>query len=274
VRPRLVEMLGRAVGAPPSALVDVAVAAELIHSGSLLHDDVIDEGRVRRGRPTANARWGNTAAVLAGDLCLTRAFVQLHPHPRILMTEAVDTIAAMARAAMLEAEARGRLDLGDEPWRDMVEGKTGALFAWCGRSAARLADDADAVDRFTRFGMHLGVAFQLADDCRDLVGGSKKDRFSDIRNREPSYPILRAVAEAESLHRRVERAWAQEQVHPEVAAALGEAILKTDVVEHTIGCIRAEVDEAIDALGDHASAPGCSEAVWWARGLVRRARGE
>src|SRR5688500_11603790 len=71
VRPRLVAHFGEALGVPPAGLVDVAVAAELIHAGSLLHDDVVDHARLRRGRPTANAEWGNLVAVLSGDLCLT-----------------------------------------------------------------------------------------------------------------------------------------------------------------------------------------------------------
>src|SRR5947207_11516936 len=71
VRPRLCAFFGEAVGAPEEGLIDLAVAAELIHAGSLLHDDVVDEGTLRRGVPTANAAWGNLVAVLSGDLCLT-----------------------------------------------------------------------------------------------------------------------------------------------------------------------------------------------------------
>src|SRR5512144_1649282 len=76
-RPMLVRLFGDAVGAPDEHLVDVAVAAELIHSASLLHDDVVDAGMFRRGRPTANARWGNVVAVMSGDLLLSGALLRL-----------------------------------------------------------------------------------------------------------------------------------------------------------------------------------------------------
>jgi octaprenyl-diphosphate synthase len=273
VRPRLVQLLGQAVGAEQAALVDVAVAGELIHSGSLLHDDVIDGGVVRRDRPTANARWGNIAAVLAGDLCLTLAFVQIREHPMVLTTEAVDTIEQMTRAAMDEAESRGRLELSLQGWRRMVEGKTGALFAWCGRCAARVAEAPDAIARFTDFGLHLGVAFQMTDDLLDLVGGSKKDRFSDIRNREPSYPLLMAATESGQLRRRLEAAWAGEAVTAAQAQELGEAVVAGSAFGHTIDRIRSEVEAALKALGPYAATPSCGELAWWARGLARRASG-
>ena len=149
-RPRLVWLFAHCLEQPPpiTALTDVAVAAELIHSASLLHDDVVDHGSLRRGLPTANARWGNTVAVLAGDLLLTTALAQLQRHPRSLTRKANETIGAMTRAAIAEVEARGRLDLSAAHWRRIAVGKTGALFSWCASAVASLgADRTDALRR-------------------------------------------------------------------------------------------------------------------------------
>lgn len=273
VRPRLTFYFGQACGAPFEGLVDVGVAGELIHAGSLLHDDVIDEGTRRRGRPTVNARWGNTVAILAGDLMLTLAFVQVRGWPPEITDEAVDTIAGMTRAAMAEVEVRGRLDLPVDAWRGIVEGKTGALFAWCGRSAARLAGAADAVLRFGACGRHLGVAFQLADDVLDLAGQrSGKDLFADLRNREPSYPILRAASTSPALAGEIAKLWGKARMSDRGVAAIAAAIVDTGALEATAAKVEVEVEAAIEALGGYAEAPGGRDIAYWARLLAAQAR--
>ena len=248
IRPRLTFLLGEAAGAPPAALEDVAAAGELIHGASLLHDDVVDEASVRRRRPTANARWGNAVAVLAGDWLLSTAFALLRPHPRPVTTGAIEVVGAMSNAAALELEARGRLDLPLAQWRSIAEGKTGALFAWCGRSAALLAAREDLAPGYEEFGRRLGVAFQLADDLKDLAGGEGKDRFADLKNKNPSVPILWAAQRSDALRLRLSALWSQE--HPAAAevAAAGEALLAQGAAEETAAQLLTEVDAALGAL--------------------------
>lgn len=257
VRPRLVLLFGHAVEAPPAGMVDVGVASELIHAGSLLHDDVVDQGTTRRGRPTVNAHWGNMVAVLSGDLVLTLAFLQIRGWPREITAEAVETIAEMSRAAMAEVQVRGRLDLPLERWRRIVEGKTGALFSWCGRGAARLAGDDDALERFTRCGRHLGVAFQLGDDLLDLASGAMgKDRFSDIKNREPTYPILAVTERSPGLKRDLGRLWRREVLTPEEVARAGAAIVDAGAVDLAAGYLADEIAQAVASLGPYGERPG------------------
>lgn len=248
IRPRLTFLLGEAAGAPRGALEDVAAAGELIHGASLLHDDVVDEASVRRRRPTANARWGNAVAVLAGDWLLSNAFAVLRAHPRPLTTGAIEVVGAMSNAAALELEVRGRLDLPLSQWRAIAEGKTGALFAWCGRSAAQLAGREDLACAFGDFGQRLGVAFQLADDLKDLAGGEGKDRFADLKNRNPSVPILWAARRSDALRVRLEALWASEHPAEDVVAACGEALVEQGAAEETAAQLLAEVDAALGAL--------------------------
>lgn len=272
-RPRLTYLFGRAIGAPADGLVDVAVAGELIHAGSLLHDDVVDGAASRRGRPTANAIWGTTPAVLSGDLVLTLAFVQLKERRRIITSEAVDTIATMTRGVMAEVLARGRVELPLGQWRAIVDGKTGSLFAWCARSAARLVSEDEAAEGFGACAGHLGIAFQLADDLLDLQRlGTGKDAFSDILNREPTFPILVAAERSREVRREVARLWNAPRVTPEEAEALGRQILATGAGAETVEHVRSEIASALAALGDYAERPGGREIVMWSRELESRAQ--
>jgi geranylgeranyl pyrophosphate synthase len=272
-RPRLTYLFGRAIGAPADGLVDVAVAGELIHAGSLLHDDVVDGAATRRGRATANAIWGTTPAVLSGDLVLTLAFVQLKERRRIITSEAVDTIATMTRGVMAEVLARGRVELPLDQWRAIVDGKTGSLFAWCARSAARLVSEDEAAEGFGACAGHLGIAFQLADDLLDLQHlGTGKDAFSDILNREPTFPILVAAERSREVRREVARLWNSPRVTPEEAEALGRQILATGAGAETVEHVRGEIASALAALGEYAEQPGGREIVMWSRELESRAQ--
>lgn len=275
-RPRLVHHFGQIVGATdPDSLFPIALAAEFIHGASLLHDDVVDAGTMRRGRPTANARWNNSVAVLGGDVMLCLAIAALGGLPRQVTREAVELVATMSRAAILEVETRGDIDLSLDQWRAIAAGKTGSLFGWCGRAPAYLVEDAEAAARFERCGERLGVAFQLADDLRDLADDdSGKDRFSDIRNRNPSYPVLWAVAQHEPLREDLRALWASEHISREDALAMGLRVLETGAAETTRGAILEHVGQAFDALGAYRERSGGPAVISWAESLSRSYLGE
>lgn len=268
IRPRLTGLLGAAAGAPNEALCDAAASGELIHGASLLHDDVVDDATVRRRRPTANARFGNAVAVLAGDWLLSSAFALLLPHPRAITTEAIEVVGEMSRAAAEELEVRGRVDLGLGDWRALAEGKTGALFAWCGRAAARLAGREDLIGPFGCFGRRLGVAFQLADDLKDLFGGDGKDRFADLRNRNPSMPLLWAAATSVEARTRLAAAWAREVPDPAEVEDLGEWILQVGAAEANAAWLEEEVTAALACLAPLGDGPWLEEIIGLAAGFT------
>jgi len=270
-RPRLVRLFGRAVEAPTAALMDLSVAAELIHSASLLHDDVVDSGTERRGQPAANIVWGNIAAVLSGDLLLSRAIQQLGAHPQPVTATAVSCVADMSKAALLEVRARGRIDISIQHWKNIAMGKTGALFGWCGRGAALLVEDEDAAQRFDQCGQHFGVAFQMADDLKDLTAvGANKTRYADIRNHNPSYPLLWAAHQSTAIQQHIEQAWSNGAVKESKAAAIGAAVLESGAIEQTWTQIRHHLEKAFTALGPYANRPGTTELAQWAAGLWKR----
>ena len=266
-RPLLVRLFGGTVGVAPERLVDVAVAAEMIHSASLLHDDVVDAGAFRRARPTVNARWGNIVAVMSGDLILSTSLLQLSRLDARLGQSSLAVVAEMTRAAIAEVEARGNLGLSLERLRYIAEGKTGSLFGWCGSAAATLAGMPEAAERFDRFGRRLGVAFQIADDIRDVLGTDPgKPRYADVLSGTPSLPILLAVQDG-ALRAQLADVWASPSVNPERARALGDAIEATDAVERAMARMNQEIEAALDALGPYGHQGMGTELVGWARKL-------
>lgn len=245
-RPLLVERLGALFDLPSAPLEAVAVAAELIHAASLLHDDVVDDGTLRRGRPTANAVWGNSVAVLAGDWLLTRAFQQLESLPVGLTRSAIDMVGEMSASALIEVGARGAV-LPMDRWRSMAEGKTGALFAWCGTAVAALADRPDAAPLLDRFGRRLGLAFQLADDLRDFLDArSGKALYADIRNGNPSAVVALAATLEPSVKSGLESAWSDASPIDENRWA--RVLVETGAVTGAIEMLRGETEGALEAV--------------------------
>lgn len=210
VRPLVVQVVGTSLGAAPERLVDLAAATELIHTASLFHDDVVDEGETRRGIPTANAAYGNGAAVLAGDWTLSRAFGALQGYPHALTVYAVELVAEMSIGALAEVESRGRWNLTPEDWHWLADRKCGLLFGFAARAAALVAGRADLAPALHEAFTALGVAFQKADDLKDVLdAGSGKDRFADLANQNPSWAIACAVQASPAFGRALAAAWAE-----------------------------------------------------------------
>jgi octaprenyl-diphosphate synthase len=267
--------LGRLVGMDGAAgLLDLAVATELIHSASLLHDDVVDAGALRRGRPTVNALWGNTTAVLAGDLLLSRAITQLAGRPPGLTQRAILVVAEMTRASVLEVRSRGRAYVDLDAWRLVAAGKTGALFGLCGFGAGVLAGEPALAGELEAAARHLGVAFQIADDLHDLFGGVGKDALADVRQRTPSYALVLAASRSESVRATLTAAWAAEAVTDQMAKEVFRAVAATDAVERCLSDIRVEVTAARVRLGRRAEEPHGAELLRWGERLADHMTGQ
>lgn len=269
-RPMLVKIFGDTLSVNDQALVEPAVSAELIHAASLLHDDVVDSGMFRRGKPTVNARWGNTVAVMSGDLLLSGALLSLSKVDARLTASALATVAEMTRAAIAEVQARGNLDLSLQQLRSIGEGKTGSLFGWCGLAAATVANNEDAARRFDAFGRRIGIAFQMADDIRDVTGTDEgKPQYADLQSRTPNLPVILAVARDERLKRRLSEAWGWTNLSQDKVRELGTAVLVSGAVEEAMAMMNAEIDAAVDALGAYAAHESGANLVMWARTLAR-----
>jgi octaprenyl-diphosphate synthase len=269
-RPTLMKIFGETLGAPDARLVVPAAAAEMMHAASLLHDDVVDNGMYRRGKPTVNARWGNTVAVLSGDLLLSIATLSLSRVDPIITQHAIRVVGEMTRAAINEVQARGNLDLPLSDHRAIGVGKTGSLFGFCGVAAALAADDQEAAGRFDEFGRRLGVAFQMADDIRDITGTDEgKPQYADLQSRSPNLAVLLAVKGDPKLRKRIADAWSWSALTQDKVKELGTAVLVSGALDDAIVVMNQEIDGAVEALGDHARSEKGETLVTWARALAQ-----
>ena len=247
-RPQLVHLLGQIYDLSEEQLLRIAAAGELIHAASLLHDDVIDSGTERRGKPTANVTWGNSVAVLAGDWLLTRAILEVAPLGLLVMNDAIETVATMTCAAVREVEARGRTDVTYPLWRDIAQGKAGELFAWCAGSVATLGRDAAGTQILRQLGRQLGIAFQMADDLKDILDANGgKDRFADLKNRNPSFALVVAMDRAPALRSRIAKVWETSE-SPADLPGLGRAVAESGGLEAASALLRDEIRSSLTLL--------------------------
>jgi octaprenyl-diphosphate synthase len=235
LRPILVFLTAQALGVDPKAsrVVDLAAAIELIHTATLLHDDVVDESDLRRGRPTANAEFGNAASVLVGDFLYSRAFQVMVStgDMRVLeiMAEATNRI---AEGEVMQLMALGNLDLTEAQYMDVIEAKTAKLFEAAGAlgAIATNAADAQTIQTMAEFSRRLGVAFQIADDVLDYRGDAEslgKSLGDDLAEGKLTLPIIialdRGTADTKAMLRQIIAENRVEHHHerlPEVLAAL------------------------------------------------------
>ncbi len=198
LRPMCVALAAKVgTGFGPAAR-QLAVAVELVHTATLLHDDVVDVGGSRRGQPTARTIYGNAASVFAGDWLLVDALRRIRAAGSpVLLDEMLAIIEEMILAESLQLERRGQVhgDLAD--YFRVAEGKTAALFRWAMRAGGRAgAVDDHALAALTRYGDLLGVGFQIVDDCLDYAGDATvtgKGLYADLREGKLTYPLLLAL---------------------------------------------------------------------------------
>lgn len=195
LRPALVGLSANATGRITDAHVAVAVIIEMIHLATLVHDDVMDEAEIRRGRLTLAANWGNETAVLFGD-CLFAQALKLaasFPTPEICRAVALAT-KNVCSGEILQNQQRGKFHLPQTEYFKVLEMKTGELFALACELGAFL-NGATAARRsaLRRFGLALGTAYQVYDDCLDLFGSEQtagKSLGTDLRKGKPTLPVL------------------------------------------------------------------------------------
>lgn len=201
IRPALVLLSAQAVGGSPQAALPAAVAVELVHNFSLLHDDVMDGDLTRRHRPTAWSVFGVSAAILAGDALLTLAFDVLGADDRPSAQQGARVLGAavldLVEGQSTDTAFESRDDVGLAECVSMAEGKTGALLGGaCALGALSGGGDAEQVDCLRGFGHRLGLAFQLVDDLLGIWGDpavTGKPVYSDLRNRKKSLPVVAAL---------------------------------------------------------------------------------
>ena len=198
LRPMLVLAAARLLGYGGVHHVDLAVAVEFIHTATLLHDDVVDDSKQRRGRPTANLLWDNMSSVLVGDFLFARSF-QLMVETGNLRVLGIlaDSSATISEGEVLQLAAARDLLTTEDTYLRVIRGKTAALFAAACQAGAVVAGASPDEEAALRdYGDALGIAFQIVDDLLDIEGTEAigKNRGDDLREGKLTLPVIRAIA--------------------------------------------------------------------------------
>ncbi len=260
LRPMLTLASARLCGYDGAYHIHLATTVEFIHTATLLHDDVVDESRQRRGRPTANLMWDNKSSVLVGDYLFARSFQLMVEAGSLRVLDILaDTAATIAEGEVLQLTAAQNLATDEAVYLKVVRGKTAALFAAACEVGGVIAGRPEAeVAALRTYGDALGISFQIADDLLDLRGDTAdtgKNVGDDFRERKLTLPIIRAVACADADERAfwrrtiergeqddgdLERALALLDRHGALASTEAEARAWSDVAKR-----------ALDALPQH-----------------------
>ena len=198
VRPLLLLLVARALGCDSNQRHELAAVVEFIHTSTLLHDDVVDESSLRRGRQTANAMFGNAASVLVGDFLYSRSFQMMVSTGRYKVMEVLaDATNIIAEGEVLQLMNMHDPDISVDDYMRVIEYKTGKLFEASARLGAVVADaPAHIEDACAAFGRAVGSAFQLIDDLLDYEGSTAelgKNIGDDLREGKPTLPLLLAM---------------------------------------------------------------------------------
>lgn len=207
LRPALLLLTNRLFGPSNDCARHLAGVVEMIHTATLVHDDVIDTASTRRGRPSTNVIWGNHSSVLAGDWLYMQAFqIALRERNFHILDILISLTQMMVEGELLQLERLKRIDISEADYMELVDRKTASLFSACaslGAAAAGAGDTAEA--RLTDFAWNLGMAFQVVDDILDFTSNEAalgKPAGSDLREGKVTLPVIYALESASTEERR------------------------------------------------------------------------
>jgi len=260
LRPALVILAARSLGYDADDMFDLAAAMELIHVGSLVHDDVIDDAGLRRNRETLNAKFGNKVAVLVGDYMHSRVLsilVACRCTDRVLKTVANAT-QAMCEGEVIGAYKSGDFDLDLDDYYRIIDLKTSGLIAACCDVGSELGSATPAqFEALHRYGSIVGTAFQIVDDVLDVVGQPSKfgkPTRNDIREGKITLPIMRVRDRCEPSEReRLKRLYMQETRDADEIAWISDLVLRYGGAEDAFSTARemsSGAHRALDVLPD------------------------
>jgi len=252
IRPRLVLLFSEALGFDGPERFELAAIVEFIHTATLLHDDVVDESALRRGRATANAMFGNAASVLVGDFLYSRAFQMMVAVNRMRVLDVLaDATNVIAEGEVLQLMHMHDADLAVDDYLRVIRFKTAKLFEASARLGAVLGGAGPELEESCAdFGRSLGTAFQLIDDLLDYEGNSNelgKNIGDDLREGKPTLPLLVAMQRAAEPERALIR-HAIEHGEVNKLPQMIELVRRTGALDATREAAQREADQARAAL--------------------------
>lgn len=245
IRPLLVLLTSQALGRCGNESVKLAAIIEFLHTATLLHDDVVDTSDMRRGNPTANAKWGNAPSVLVGDFLYSRSFQMLVELANLKVMDILSyTTCVIAEGEVMQLTNVRNPNTTEEQYMLVIQGKTAQLFEASTHGAAALLNaDHDIQEAMRQYGQALGQAFQLIDDVLDYEGDSAelgKNVGDDLAEGKPTLPLIHAMANADEEGRKLIRQAIRKGGLEDMSAVL-------DVV-HACGSMEYTRQKALDCV--------------------------
>ena len=265
LRPAVLHLSARAYGGEAPLAFEVAALIEMLHLATLCHDDILDEAMTRRNVETVNARWGNKSAVMTGDILFSRAFEVLgrldDPRPFRILSRVSRLI---CEGELLQIDSRFKVDLDEDAYFDLIEKKTAVLFGAAAELGALLAGAREAESkRLYAYGRRLGIAFQIVDDCLDLVGIEEtvgKSLGSDLKNGEPTLPIIHLLANTTGARKQELLNMFKPGSSGFTREALRPYFERSGSIDYAMQIARAEIQRARDEI-DFLPASGAKTAL-------------
>ncbi|WP_286233628.1 octaprenyl diphosphate synthase [Thalassotalea sediminis] len=253
MRPMLTVLAARALNNQSDEHIDIAAIIEFIHTATLLHDDVVDESSMRRGRETANALFGNSASVLVGDFLYTRSFQMMtklnNMHIMDILSDATNIV---AEGEVLQLMNCNDPDTSEESYMQVIYCKTAKLFEAATRLAAVVSDQPKDIEQaMLNYGKYLGTAFQLVDDIMDYTADAKemgKNVGDDLAEGKPTLPLIYAMHNGSSEQRQLIRSAIEHCNGMDNLDEILRAMKETGSLSYAQKIAEQEADKAINAI--------------------------
>nr|WP_087146770.1 octaprenyl diphosphate synthase [Crenothrix polyspora] len=252
LRPMLLLLAGKALGGTTHNHLILAAVIEFIHTATLLHDDVVDESDLRRGKESANAVWGNAASVLVGDYLYSKAFEMMVRTGNMRVMEILSkTTTAIAEGEVLQLLNCNNPETTEAKYLEVIARKTAILFSAATRLSAVISGTSAEVEAgLAEYGQHLGIAFQLIDDALDYTSSQEelgKNLGDDLSEGKPTLPLIHAIQKGNPSEAKI-IIDAIKQGNREAFNEVYAIVQSTQAITYTEQRADEEVDKAINAL--------------------------
>jgi len=253
LRPALVLLSGKCVGDVAPQHIDIAVVVEMVHTATLVHDDVIDEASMRRHVESVNSKWGREISILFGDYLFSRGFTILSALDSQVATLLLSqTVNIMSEGELIQLQRRYDIGLSENDYFDIIERKTASLCAASCRLGAVFAGaNRKVADMLSNYGLKIGIAFQIVDDCLDVMGTEEeigKSLNTDIQMGKLTLPLIRLVNKLPSHKLETTRDLIFQHNAKETKNAILELLTEHDAVDYAFNTAKNIVKQAQEEI--------------------------
>lgn len=259
MRPLFVFLTAKMLGEVSNKTYDAAALVELLHTATLVHDDVVDDANERRGFFSVNALWKNKIAVLVGDYMLSKILIlSLEKNNEDLLRVVARSVKEMSEGELLQIEKARKLDITEEIYYEIIRQKTASLISTCCEAGALSVNDHDNAERMRLFGEKIGLAFQIKDDIFDYgePGNIGKPTGLDIRERKMTLPLIFALNNgSEKTKKELINIVKNHNENPQKVKIAVDLVIKNGGIEYAHERMMSLKDEALDLLKDIADSP-------------------